>query len=252
MPAYSGRGRPSGSDTLGSRRTAPGTRSSPGCFPRPMLLVSSTGRCRGLHGRARPSARRQRSRSNSLWVTPGHPGARAAPAPGAQSNYNNPRSEPPDHGIGRSRGGLSTKIHALVDGRGRPLVIDLTAGKAGDSPMLPADGSARRSGSAAAGPAPVRIRSSATRPTPRAQPGRLRGRRITAVIPEPYDQVGTAKAAGQPAAGHPPSTPTPTGAATSSSAPSTATSSGAASPPATTSSPAPTAPRSSSPPSLSG
>lgn len=31
--------------------------------------------------------------------------------------------EPPDHGIGRSRGGLSTKIHHLVDGRGLPLVV---------------------------------------------------------------------------------------------------------------------------------
>jgi hypothetical protein len=28
-----------------------------------------------------------------------------------------------DHALGRSRGGLSTKIHAAVDGRRRPLVI---------------------------------------------------------------------------------------------------------------------------------
>ena len=32
------------------------------------------------------------------------------------------RDEPDDHGIGRSRGGLTTKTHALVDGRGRALV----------------------------------------------------------------------------------------------------------------------------------
>jgi putative transposase len=31
---------------------------------------------------------------------------------------------------------LSTKIHQLVDGRGRPLVVALTAGQAADSPML--------------------------------------------------------------------------------------------------------------------
>lgn len=31
---------------------------------------------------------------------------------------------------------MSTKIHQLVDGRGRPLVITLTAGQAGDSPKL--------------------------------------------------------------------------------------------------------------------
>jgi hypothetical protein len=35
--------------------------------------------------------------------------------------------EPGDDDLGRSRGGLSTKIHAAVDGRGRLLVIPLTA-----------------------------------------------------------------------------------------------------------------------------
>ncbi|GAB3873311.1 hypothetical protein GCM10027610_140260 [Dactylosporangium cerinum] len=38
--------------------------------------------------------------------------------------------------IGRSRGGLSTKIHLAVDGRGRPLSILLTEGQAGDNPQL--------------------------------------------------------------------------------------------------------------------
>jgi len=38
--------------------------------------------------------------------------------------------------IGRSRGGLSTKIHLAVDGRGRPLQILLTPGQAGDNPHL--------------------------------------------------------------------------------------------------------------------
>jgi transposase len=38
--------------------------------------------------------------------------------------------------IGRSRGGLSTKVHALVEGRGRPLAAVLTAGQAGDNPQL--------------------------------------------------------------------------------------------------------------------
>lgn len=44
--------------------------------------------------------------------------------------------EPADHGIGRSRGGLSSKIHQLVDGGGRPLVVLVAAGHGGDSPML--------------------------------------------------------------------------------------------------------------------
>jgi transposase len=38
--------------------------------------------------------------------------------------------------IGRSRGGLSTKIHLSVDRRGRPLSIVLTPGQAGDNPQL--------------------------------------------------------------------------------------------------------------------
>ena len=46
-------------------------------------------------------------------------------------------TEPPDHGIGRSRGGLSTKIHHLVDGNGMPLVVVCAPGQAGDAPMFP-------------------------------------------------------------------------------------------------------------------
>jgi transposase len=37
-----------------------------------------------------------------------------------------------DQAIGRSRGGLSTKIHALVDALGRPLALLLTPGQAHD------------------------------------------------------------------------------------------------------------------------
>lgn len=42
--------------------------------------------------------------------------------------------------MGRSRGGLTTKIHAVVDADGRPISLDLTAGQAHDirmaEPML--------------------------------------------------------------------------------------------------------------------
>ena len=34
--------------------------------------------------------------------------------------------------MGRSRGGLSTKIHALVDAEGRPIRLTLTPGQAHD------------------------------------------------------------------------------------------------------------------------
>jgi len=38
--------------------------------------------------------------------------------------------------LGRSRGGLSTKIHLAADGRGRPLAVLLSGGQAGDNPFL--------------------------------------------------------------------------------------------------------------------
>ncbi|MFF8940620.1 IS5 family transposase [Streptomyces paradoxus] len=41
--------------------------------------------------------------------------------------------EPDDHALGRSRGGLTTKIHLACDGRGRPLAILLTSGQRHDS-----------------------------------------------------------------------------------------------------------------------
>ncbi|TGT74787.1 transposase, partial [Mesorhizobium sp. M8A.F.Ca.ET.161.01.1.1] len=37
-----------------------------------------------------------------------------------------------DHCLGRSRGGLTTKIHALVDAQGRPIKLTLTAGQMSD------------------------------------------------------------------------------------------------------------------------
>ncbi|MEU6602986.1 IS5 family transposase [Streptomyces flaveolus] len=40
--------------------------------------------------------------------------------------------EPDDHALGRSRGGLTTKIHLACDGRGRPLAILLTPGQRHD------------------------------------------------------------------------------------------------------------------------
>ncbi|WP_157134739.1 IS5 family transposase [Sphingomonas sp. PAMC 26605] len=39
-----------------------------------------------------------------------------------------------DHCLGRSRGGLTTKIHALVDAQGLPIRLSLTAGQAHDGP----------------------------------------------------------------------------------------------------------------------
>ena len=44
----------------------------------------------------------------------------------------------PDHAIGRSRGGLSTKIHVVVDGSGLPRRFALTPGQASDKAAVPA------------------------------------------------------------------------------------------------------------------
>lgn len=38
--------------------------------------------------------------------------------------------------LGRSRGGLSSKIHLAVDGRGLPMSVVLTPGQAGNTPQL--------------------------------------------------------------------------------------------------------------------
>ena len=58
---------------------------------------------------------------------------------GARSNHKNLRLdkvEPAGHGIGRSRGGLTTKIHHAVDGNGLPLAIVVTGGQRNDGAML--------------------------------------------------------------------------------------------------------------------
>jgi len=49
-----------------------------------------------------------------------------------------PAGAPTDHAIGRSRGGLTTKIHLAAHGHCRPLAFVLTAGQAGDDPPSPA------------------------------------------------------------------------------------------------------------------
>jgi transposase len=43
----------------------------------------------------------------------------------------------PDEALGRSRGGLSTKLHLRTEGGGKPMVIHLTPGQAHEAPVLP-------------------------------------------------------------------------------------------------------------------
>ena len=141
---------------------------------------------------------------------PRSPAPPAAPGAGAPSNdmKQEPRVdgreligqllEPADHGIGRSRGGQSTKVHHAVDGRGRPLAVLIGPGQGGDPPIaLPLLAQIR-----VPRPGPGRPR---TRPaavlgdkaySSRAIRTHLRARGITSVIPEPRDQQGHRKRRG--------------------------------------------------------
>lgn len=117
---------------------------------------------------------------------------------GAGSNYTNLASEPPDHAIGRSRGGLTSKIHHLVDGHGRPLVVLVGAGQAGDGPVLEhllAHLKVQRRGLGRPRTRPDRLRGDKAYSS-RATRQLLRRRGIVAVIPEPSDQIGHRKRRG--------------------------------------------------------
>ncbi len=115
----------------------------------------------------------------------------------AVSNYKNRLTKPSDHGFGRSRGGLSTKTHALVDGAGLPIVVSLTPGQAGDNPM--------------ALPLLDAIRVPRKRGRPRTRPDELRADKayssrqvrefcrahhIKVTIPEPVDRIRNRKRQG--------------------------------------------------------
>jgi transposase len=98
--------------------------------------------------------------------------------------------------LGRSRGGLSTKLHLRVEGGGRHLVIVATAGQRHEAPLLPSlldAGAVKRSGPDGR-PGRGRPRRRPTRlvadkgysyPSIRAE---LRRRGIAAVIPTRSDQ----------------------------------------------------------------
>lgn len=120
---------------------------------------------------------------------------------GAGSNYKNSRAEPaagsgigePDcHAIGRSRGGLTTKLHLLTDGAGRPLVLVLTAGNVNDTTMfaqLLAGVSVPRTGRGRPRTRPDYVLADKGYSS-RANRELLRRRGIAHTIPEPADQAG--------------------------------------------------------------
>jgi putative transposase len=87
---------------------------------------------------------------------------------------------------------LSTKFHQLVDGRGRPLVVAVTAGQAGHSPMLKpllAHLAVNRTGRGRPRTRPdVLIGDKAY--SSRGTRAALRARGIRAVIPQRGDEIG--------------------------------------------------------------
>ncbi|MGI5166401.1 IS5 family transposase [Spirillospora sp. CA-253888] len=113
--------------------------------------------------------------------------------------------EPADHGLGRSRGGLTTKIHLACEQGRRVLALLVTAGQRGDSPQLrPVLESIAvpRIGPGRARTRPVRVRADKAYSS-RANRAYLRRRGIRATIPQPADQISHRKRRGR-AGGRPP------------------------------------------------
>lgn len=168
---------------------------------------------------------------------------------GVGSNYKDPGVEPIDHAIGRSRGILSAKPHALVDGTGLPLVIAVSPGQSGDSPMLM---TLMERLSAARPVGRPRNRLDAARGdksySSRANRRHLRDRGVKAVTPSRPTRSATGNAEDPAADDLEASTPKATRAGTSSNDASASASSGAVSPPDTPSWQSSTAPLSSSKP----
>ncbi|WP_338089320.1 transposase, partial [Nocardia gipuzkoensis] len=101
--------------------------------------------------------------------------------------------------MGRSRGGLTTKVHLAADGHGHGLAVLLTPGQTNDSPLLPplldAVGVPRLDGGPPRRNPEVviadRAYSAASNRT------LLRRKRIQTVIPERRDQVANRKRKGR-------------------------------------------------------
>jgi transposase len=101
------------------------------------------------------------------------------------------RHEPDDHGLGRSRGGLTTKIHLAVEHGQKPLSLVVTAGQRGDSPQFrPVLEAIRvpRAGGGRPRTRPDRVRTDKAYSS-RANRDYLRRRGIKCTIPEKKDQA---------------------------------------------------------------
>ena len=84
------------------------------------------GRARRLEGRIRCARRGVRGQSDLHRLLP------CQSAPGRQRLKKGELEE----GIGRSRGGRTSKVHVAVDNQGRPLRIEVTGGHVHDSQVM--------------------------------------------------------------------------------------------------------------------
>lgn len=99
--------------------------------------------------------------------------------------------EPPDHGLGRSRGGWTTKLHLATEQGQKPLSLVITAGQRGDSPQFQVVlGRIRvaRAGCGRPRTRPDRVLADKAYGS-RANRGYLRRRGIRCTIPEKIDQI---------------------------------------------------------------
>ncbi|MFB9514643.1 IS5 family transposase [Streptomyces purpureus] len=113
--------------------------------------------------------------------------------------------EPDDHGLGRSRGGFTTKIHLACEQGQKPLSLLVTAGQRGDSPQFePVHEAIKvpRPGSGRPRRRPLRVRGDKAYSS-RANRAYLRRRGIRCTIPEPADQIRNRKRRGR-SGGRPP------------------------------------------------
>ncbi|WP_374104336.1 IS5 family transposase [Streptomyces sp. ISL-43] len=99
--------------------------------------------------------------------------------------------EPDDHGLGRSRGGLTTKLHLAVEQEQKPMSIVITAGQRGDSPQFePVLNKIRvaRTGAGRPRTRPNRVRADKAYAS-RKNRAYLRKRGIRCTIPDKADQA---------------------------------------------------------------
>ena len=129
-------------------------------------------------------------------------GARRHPEPRSSP----PVGEPADHALGRSRGGLSTKVHLASEQGRKTLATTLTAGQAADSPqfttVLGRIRVPRRSGPGRPRTRPDRVLGDKAYSS-RGNRAYLRRRRIPATIPVKADQQAHRRRKGA-AGGRPP------------------------------------------------